>query len=464
MNNIIKNLKSLLGSKYRYYHILILLLIICSMLIFGQDFRLNPWTDDVYHKEVVEKFGSSWKFMIEQYKNWNSRYFTSFVMAFVMDKNIWLWRILNTLVLFLFFIYMSKSVYAVYKNTKSSLSIITLFMFSVFCMMPFPIWYWSITWVTGSFNYLWPACALSISFYYLFNSVFNKEKIRLHQFIILIPVVMFACNVEQTALICITMYSIVILYFILKEKYFDKYVLILYLFIITSTLIVFLSPSHSIRYAQEVKTWYPMFNDISLIKKAVYGYAYTVIHGFLLYNYLNTILLSVLLFAVLKKQYNDKLLNVISLLPAFYSLMYYIGINNKWIYSHLLYNADAFSKSIILNNYNEPFISLITGTLIIVIIIYCILKIKWQSVELKYLIFLFLTAGLMSAFILSFSPTIYASQDRIWFVPFSMYALSIGMVFMESLKNIDIYAKKFTATSFILCICCIISIFFKVYR
>ena len=464
MNNVIKNLKSLLGSKYGYYYILILLFIICMIIIFGQDFRLNPWTDDVYHKEVVEKFGSAWNFMIEQYKNWNSRYFTSLVMVYIMDKNIWLWRILNTLVLFLFFVYMSKSVYTLYKNMKSSLSIITLFMFCIFCIMPSPIWYSGITWVTGSFNYLWPGCALSISFYYLFNSTFNKEKIRLYQFIILIPVVMFACNTEQTALICVTMYSIIILYFILKERYFDKYILILYLFIITSVLIVFLSPSLSLRYAQEVKTWYPMFNDISLVQKAVYGYAYTVIYGFLLYNYLNTILLSVLLFAVLKKQYNNKILNIISLLPALYSLMYYIGINNKWIYSHLLYNADAFSKSIILNNYSEPFISLITGTLIIVIIIYCIFKIKWQNTELKYLTFLFFAAGLMSAFILSFSPTIYASQDRIWFIPFSMYALSTGMVFMESLKNIDIYSKKFILIFFVLCICCIVNIFCNVYR
>ncbi len=464
MNNVIKNLKSLLGSKYGYYYILILLFIICMIIIFGQDFRLNPWTDDVYHKEVVEKLGSAWNFMIEQYKNWNSRYFTSLVMVYIMDKNIWLWRILNTLVLFLFFVYMSKSVYTLYKNMKSSLSIITLFMFCIFCIMPSPIWHSSITWVTGSFNYLWPGCALSISFYYLFNSTFNKEKIRLYQFIILIPVVMFACNTEQTALICITMYTILILYFILKEKYFDKYILILYLFIITSTLIIFLSPALPLRYAQEVKTWYPMFNDISLVQKAVYGYAYTVIYGFLLYNYLNTILLSVLLFAVLKKQYNNKILNIISLLPALYSLMYYIGINNKWIYSHLLYNADAFSKSIILNNYSEPFISLITGTLIIVIIIYCIFKIKWQNTELKYLTFLFFAAGLMSAFILSFSPTIYASKDRIWFIPFSMYALSTGMVFMESLKNIDIYSKKFIVIFFVLCICCIVNIFCNVYR
>ena len=337
-------------------------------------------------------------------------------------------------------------------------------IFASFALLSSGIWRWSITWATGSFNYLWPDSALAISFYYLLNSMLNKEKIKLFQCVVLIPVVLFACNTEQTALICITMYSIVILYYILKEKYFDKYILILYLFITASTLIVFLAPSVPLRYAAEVKTWYPMFNDISLIKKAVYGYAYTVIYGFLLYNYMNTILLSALLFIILKKQYNNIILNIISLLPLLYSLLHYIIIQSKWVFFRLFYNVNAFSKSIILNNYNEPFISVITGTLMILIIIYCIFKIKWQSMEIKYLTLLFLSAGLMSAFILSFSPTIYASGERIWLIPYTMYILSIAAVFMELLRYIDISSKKFIFIFSLYFIAGLVDLFGKVYR
>lgn len=458
-----KKIENIFNIKYINLYVYYIILILCFFIFVGQNFRLDPWTDDVAHTAAAKFYGSSWNFMIDQYNIWNSRYFTSFVMAFVMDKNIWLWRILNSLVLFLFFLYTSKLIYAVHKNIQFSASIIFLFIFSTFCLIPKDVLCWSVTWPTGSFNYLWPVCALSISFYYLFNSTFNKEKIKLYQFIVLIPVVMFASNTEQTGLICITMYSITILYFILTERYYDKYLLKLYLIIIISILVVFLAPSIPLRYAQETKIWYPVFNDIPLIKKAVYGYAYTVIYGFLLYNFCSTILLSIFLFIILKKQYNNKILNIISLLPAFYSLLYYIGIHNKWIYSHLLYNADAFSKSIILNNYNEPFISVIVGTLMLLIIIYCIFKVKWQKVELKYLTFLFLSAGLMSAFILSFSPTIYASWVRIWFVPFTMYALSIGMIFLEIMKYINISSKRMKIISLLVFACCIVIIFSKVY-
>ncbi len=179
---------------------------------------------------------------------------------------------------------------------------------------------------------------------------------------------------------------------------------------------------------------------------------------------MNTILLSALLFIILKKQYNNIILNIISLLPLLYSLLHYIIIQSKWVFFRLFYNVNAFSKSIILNNYNEPFISVITGTLMILIIIYCIFKIKWQSMEIKYLTLLFLSAGLMSAFILSFSPTIYASGERIWLIPYTMYILSIAAVFMELLRYIDISSKKFIFIFSLYFIAGLVDLFGKVYR
>lgn len=52
--------------------------------------------------------------MLNQYEYTNSRYFTSFIMAYVMDKNIWLWRILNSIVLFIFIIYSAKIMKVIY--------------------------------------------------------------------------------------------------------------------------------------------------------------------------------------------------------------------------------------------------------------------------------------------------------------------------------------------------------------
>ena len=70
----------------------------------------------------------------------------------------------------------------------------------------------------------------------------------------------------------------------------------------------------------------------------------------------------------------------------------------------------------------------------------------------------------MSAFILSFSPTIYVSGERIWFIPYTMYMLGIGMLFIEALKYINLSSKKFVIVFSLYCIIGIIDVFGKVYR
>lgn len=464
MQKLLEKITEISKNKYFNLYVYVFLFVICFSLIAGQNIRINPH-DDILHSQAVQKFGSAWNFMLDQYKNWNSRYFTSLIMAYVMDKNIWLWRVLSSIVLFMFIIYSAKIIKVIYNLDIKKYIILLLGIFASFALLSSGIWTQSITWVTGSFNYLWPACALSISLYYLFNSVFNKEKIKLYQFIMLIPAALFACNVEQTALICVTMYSIIILYYALKYSFFDKYIFLLYIIMIISTLILFFAPSVAVRYASEVQTWYPVFGELSILQKIVQGFPYTVLYGMILNNYTETIVLSVLLFIIFKNQYDKKIYNIFALIPAFYSVIFYIGrVNTEWRDSFFVYNLRKFSTRYLDNNLNEPFISVIFGIFICLIIIYFLFKINWSSIERKYLALLFFAAALLSAFILSFSPTIYVSGERIWFIPYTMYMLGIGMLFIEALKYINLSSKKFVIVFSLYCIIGIIDVFGKVYR
>lgn len=100
------------GRQYLAYGFLFLL---CFLIMTGQNFRLVPGNDDIVHTILIDKYGSALNFMIEQYKVWNSRYFTSLIMAYIMDKNVWLWRILNTFALFLLFVYSANIIKALYR-------------------------------------------------------------------------------------------------------------------------------------------------------------------------------------------------------------------------------------------------------------------------------------------------------------------------------------------------------------
>lgn len=448
----------------RWYLIAGFIFLLCFFIMIGQDYRLYPGNDDVFYIKAVKECGSALQFMIWEYERWNCRYFTYFAVGLVMGKNIWLWRILNTFVLFVMVVYTSGIFKSLYHFGIKKNVVILFGVFASFALLSSGVLTQGVTWVTGSFNYLWPASALVVSFYYLFNVYINKANIRLFQVIILIPVIMFACTTEQTSLICITMYTVIVAYYGIKEKYFNKYILLLYLFAVISTVVVLSADSIQIRYAVEMKTWYPIFDDLSLFTKALNGFSYTVLFGFLCNNYSGTILLSVLLYIISKKQYNN-VYTIVALIPAFYSLAYYIvRAKREWVNSSLIYNLQKFSSRCLDNNLNEPFVSVIIGTLVLLILVYFILKIKWSSFERKCLAVLFFGAALLSAFTVSFSPTIYASGERIFFVPYTMYILGVGMVFVEALKYMDMKSKKFIIIFSLYCLVGIIDVFSKVYR
>ena len=470
LEKIFNKIDNLFNSKYGNLYAYGIIFILCFFIMAGQNFRLEAGNDDLYHKQVVEKFGSAFNFMISQYENWNSRYFTSLVMAFVMDKNIWLWRILNTVMLCLLFIYSAKIVQCIYKLNSQKFYIILFGFFSIFALLPSGIWYWSVNWVTGSFNYLWPAASLVISLYYLFNTLLNKQHLTFIKFLFATPFVLYAANVEQSALILVTFFFITIIYSFIINKYYDIYILLLFVFGIISTYIVFASPAQEIRYVKEIDGWYPMFNDISLIYKMILGFSYTVVYGFLQYNYTTTILFAIILILIIKHDYQNKYFLFFLFLPLIYTLTYYIGRQasyafRNWCKHSFLYNSESFSRKILDNSPSEPFISVIIGTILLVIILYFVFKIKWSSFERKYISLLMIAAAILSAFVLSFSPTVFASGFRIFFIPYLVYSIALGILFAELMQRIiNISSNKFKIIYSIYILVGVIDVFSKVYR
>lgn len=432
---ILDKVNNIFTGRYGYLLVSVTVFIICFLVMGRENYRLHEGNDDVWYTQVLQQFGSSWNFMQEAYKGLNGRYLTAFVMAFVMDKNIWLWRILNTIVLFLFFIYSAKVIYVLFKQSKYYLNILIIFAVSAFFLLPYNIIHWSATWVTGSFNYLWSSALFLIIFYYFLNSTLNHKKVKLYEFIILIGIVFYAFQVEQTSLIMLVFGAILMIYSFVTNKYIDKYLLALYIIGIIASYFLYSAPSVSYRYYSEVKTWYPMFNELSILEKIIQGYPYTIIQGMFLNNTIYTFCLSIFLFLISLKQKNNIFKAGFALLPALYTLIYNLSVPVNQ-YSHsIFYNVRFFSTKILDNNPNEPYISVIIGTIILVIIFYYLFTIKFSSFEIKWTAILSFCAALASSFILCFSPTIYGSGDRIFFIPYVMYFIVIGILLMEVIRQ-----------------------------
>ena len=104
----------------------------------------------------------------------------------------------------------------------------------------------------------------------------------------------------------LTMFLIVMIYSYIKYKHYNIYIILIFICGIISSYFLFTSPSVHIRYASEVMRWYPMFDSISLINKAVLGFSYTVIFGFLQYNYIMTIFYTIIMILLIRKSNKSK--------------------------------------------------------------------------------------------------------------------------------------------------------------
>lgn len=456
LKSTLDKVNSIFTGRYGYLLVSVLTFIICFLVMQHENYRLHEGNDDVWYTQVMQQFGSSWNFMQEAYKGLNGRYLTAFIMSFVMDKNIWLWRILNTIVLFLFFIYSAKVVYALFRQSKYYLNILIIFAVSSFFLLPYNIIHWSATWVTGSFNYLWSSTAFLILFYYFINSTLNYKKVKLYEFIILILVSAYAFQIEQTSAILLVFGAILMVYAFITNRYIDKYLLALYIIGIISSYILYTAPSVSFRYYNEVKTWYPMFSELSIIEKIIQGYPYTIIQGMFLNNTIYTFCLSILLFLLSLKQKNNLFKAGFAILPAIYTLVYNLSVQVNQ-YSHsIFYNVRFFSTKILDNNPNEPYISVIIGSIILLVMLYYLFTIKFSSFDIKWTAVLSFCAALASSFLLCFSPTIYGSGDRIFFIPYVMYFIVIGILLMEVISQYKLSEKFITNVMmlFFILACC----------
>ena len=464
MNKINKKIIVLYNSQYFGIILYFLLFILYLILMAGQDYKLHR-ADDKFHVLLIEKYGSPLKAMYQMYENTNGRYFVSIVMAYVMDKDIWLWRILNTFMLFILTIFSAKIIQVCYSLKKEQFYVVLYAIFALICFMPADVWNWSVTWVTGSFNYLWPLAAFVIVMYYILNSYLNNKQIKWFEFIFLIPVAVYATATEQPALVFLTMVLIFTIYSAIKNKYIDKYVILLFLVGIVSTYFLFTSPSMEKRYLKEITRWYPMFNELSLWTKSVLGYSYTVIYGLLLHSYATTIFLCFMLYLLIKT-YRNKIYNIITIVLLLYPLFYYVlGQIESSIRTSMIYNAARYSMSIRFNYVDEPYISVIIGTIVLLLLIFFVLKIKWSSFERKWFAILLFSASIVSSFILSYSPTIFASHARIFFVPYFLWIIFSLLLFVEALyaNKIDIKSKKFIFIFILLVIFSFVDAFNKVY-
>ena len=118
-------------------------------------------------------------------------------------------------------------------------SLICILIFSI----PTEVFSASISWITGSYNYLWPVSCLLLTILPFKNSIFKEEFNKKWCFLLIFTAILGA-NMEQVLLIMFVFAFITNIYIAVRDKKIRIDLVIFNIFIAINTAVLFLAPGN----------------------------------------------------------------------------------------------------------------------------------------------------------------------------------------------------------------------------
>lgn len=388
--------------------------------------------DDIINMGILNN-KSYFQWLIELYTRWSGRIILTSLLVLLLNLPLIIWRFLNAFFLTLLVISIIKIT-----RLKSYYMYFVLFLILYF---PINVLNSSSFWITGSLNYLWP---ISSSFYliYVLREFYDRKNINNFQFVLSILFCIIGSNNEQTGIVLISFYTIILILIFKESRRLNRKILTLYLLMWVGFLVLMLAPGNFNRFNVEMLGIMPNFRMLTFYDKLLYGINFT--SKILFYDFKYYLLLMVTLINILglKSKRREFIFTLVPLFIISLKVVFdvYIRINpycrscNDLHY--ILFNFRYFSVS----NFTE-WIHLIPVIIVIVFLVSVIISTISVIKNNKNLIFYLLAflASFLSSIILGFSPTIDASGNRIYFLMLSLILLFIVLLF----ENLKIKENKF---------------------
>ena len=394
------------------------ILFIISLILIANP--LNNTSDDIVYKNAFNSVPTFFTWAKEFSALWGGRIVALGLCTIFLNVNVKLYMITNICIII-------ALIYSIYKiinvNTKkdvSNLNLMLLVVMSLFLCIDKSIMGDSVIWVTGAFNYLWPCMALIIAMI-PFVKILNDQDIKKWEYIIYFLSLILASNIEQTGAVLVVFSTILLVISLIKKKKIPKLMIFNYIATVIIFIISFAVQGNDVRFEAELLRYYQDFDMLSIFDKLFLGGALVLNH---LINKSTLIILimsiSIMLISINSK---DKKRIILSSIPLGYSLLKAVPLNNLFsriIGFNIEKNLDkflfTFSKYSIETICNPfTYIQIIIGVFVFICLSILIFY-SFKDIKKSIIYTLIYFAGICASLALSFSPTIFASGSRIFFV------------------------------------------------
>ena len=382
--------------------IVIALLIAIYLIIMFNYLQLQTINDDVFFSKALND-NSLFNFIHSRYMLWSGRLPIDILLATTINLN-FVWKLMIPLAVILLSISTSRII-----TGKVNLPITGLMM-ALVILIPYPINSEAIYWVTGAYNYTLP---FSLTFYCM--SVFIKDETHYIDKTFSILALLIAGFNEQSSLCIIVIFPCLL--FFKKVKLTNYRFGMLLLSFITFLLLV-LAPGNYQRITSETINWLPEFKDYSIFIKFMMGA--DRLHSILcLDKNFPLIILSILILIKSHQQKNkSKTLQIASAIIMIWILMSLIKVCIPNLFGNYFFqwaNEQPYYPDIIKFSQPSIYFSLIFILFYLLSLMYLASTLigKTNNSAIPLISLLIGTASIM---MLMFSPTIYASSTRTFFM------------------------------------------------
>lgn len=387
---------------------MIIIIFVVSFAIFQKP--IDNTADDIIYKNAYHDIPSFFEWANEFLSVWGGRVIALGLCTIFLNININVYIFISAIVTVLLIYYTYKIINATEEKDTKILPILLLVVMSMFLCIFKPIFNDSVIWVTGAFNYLWPSAALVVALVPFIQLYCNKD-IKKWQYILYFLATIFACNIEQTGAILAVFSTILMILTKLNKIKIPKLIIVNYILCILVFVLSLIAPGNYVRYEAEVLRHFSNFDMCSMIDKFVIGSS-LLLQNLVNNNVIIIVISALLLLSALQSKNKQKIM--LSLIPFLYFILRMLCKRfSITTISDLFFTFKPYNFETIYKPFN--FIAIGIGLFVLLLMALLIFN-NFKDLKKSIIFTLIFLAGICSSLMLSFSPTIFASSYRIFFV------------------------------------------------
>ncbi len=348
--------------------------------------------DDIFFGNACNNI-SLFEYLVNRYQNWTSRLVIEAGEVISCGfLPLFIWKVINIGMYSLLLYSISKLIITENKRKMNFILAGSLICIPIFILA-------EAGWISTMNNYIWTA-ATGLYAMIPLRKIYNNEKISILQALTYILAIMYASNQEQMAGILFIVYACFTFIYV-KNKKVKPIIWILNAIIILNLISVLLCPGNSVRKVQEIANCYPEYASFGILKKLQIGLTSMMDYCLIQERLVFVIFIFVITLALWKNANNLKS-KIFAITP--------IGICIAFKYSNTFLSRVDFIDMEHSKIY--LYFKVITYIAIIILLGISLYSIFKEDIKKSLLSILIFSTGIISRYIMAFSPTVYASGER----------------------------------------------------